>query len=188
MTTATSERGAISPQVETIPAAPTASTAPTSADKVFAALRITLGLVFLWAFVDKLFGLGFATASEAAWVNGGSPTFGFLTFGTAGPLAGFYQGIAGAAWADWLFMIALLGLGVALTLGIGLRVAAVAGTVLMAMMFAAALPPENHPFLTYHVIYALAMIGFALADNGRVWGLGGVWQDTALVRRVPALA
>ena len=40
----------------------------------FAALRIVLGFTFLWAFVDKLFGLGYATPSERSWINGGSPT------------------------------------------------------------------------------------------------------------------
>ena len=37
-----------------------------------AVARIALGWTFLWAFVDKLFGLGFATAAEDAWINGGS--------------------------------------------------------------------------------------------------------------------
>ncbi len=36
---------------------------------------------------------------------------------------------------DWLFMLGLLGVGLALLLGIGLRVAAVSGTVLFAMLW-----------------------------------------------------
>lgn len=44
---------------------------------------------------------------------------------------------AGAAWADWTFMLGLLGIGVALASGIALRVAAAAGTVMMALMWAA---------------------------------------------------
>ena len=36
------------------------------ARRVFAALRIVLGFVFFWAFLDKLFGLGYATPSERA--------------------------------------------------------------------------------------------------------------------------
>lgn len=42
-------------------------------------LRILVGFTFFWAFIDKLFGLGFATPSERAWINGGSPTTGYLT-------------------------------------------------------------------------------------------------------------
>ena len=58
---------------------------------------------------------------DAAWIHGGSPTEGFLTFGADGPFKGFYHSIAGAAWADWLFMLGLLGIGLALTFGVGMR-------------------------------------------------------------------
>ena len=72
-----------------------------------AAIRLSLGWVFLWAFLDKTFGLGHETAGKDAWVNGGSPTKGFLAFAAAGPFEGMYHQIAGQAWADWLFMIGL---------------------------------------------------------------------------------
>jgi len=39
------------------------------------------------------------------------PTLGFLKFATKGPLADVYQSFAGAAWADWLFMVGLAGIG-----------------------------------------------------------------------------
>jgi thiosulfate dehydrogenase (quinone) large subunit len=186
MTVATKRE--VAADATTIPAVEAGTVSSDKAKYVFGALRITVGLIFLWAFADKLFGLGFATPAESAWINGGSPTFGFLSFGTAGPLAGFYGAIAGAAWADWLFMIGLGGIGVAMTLGIGLRIAAVTGTLLVLMMWSASLPPENNPVITYHFVYALAFIGFALADAGKWVGLGGKWQETALVRRFPVLA
>src|SRR4051794_38019142 len=81
---------------------------------VWAAARLALGWVFVWAFVDKLFGLGHETTSKQAWIHGGSPTKGFLAHGATGPFQGFYHDIAGAAWADWLFMLGLAGIGVAL--------------------------------------------------------------------------
>ena len=74
--------------------------------------RLSIGFVFLWAFVDKLFGFGFATPSERAWINGGSPTSGFLSV-VEGPFKGFFNGMAGYAWADWLIMVGLSGIGVA---------------------------------------------------------------------------
>ena len=52
-----------------------------------AAIRLSIGWVFLWAFLDKAFGLGHETPAKDAWVNGGSPTKGFLSFATAGPFA-----------------------------------------------------------------------------------------------------
>ena len=54
-----------------------------------AVARILMGFYFLWAFIDKTFGLGFATPAERAWVGGGSPTTGFLTNATTeSPFAG----------------------------------------------------------------------------------------------------
>ncbi len=158
-----------------------------TARKVLALARISIGWVFLWAFLDKLFGLGFATASEDAWIEGGSPTFGFLEFGTSGPLAEFFQSFAGAAWADWLFMIGLLGIGLALMLGIGVRIAAVTGATLLVLMWAATLLPEQNPFMDDHLVYALVLVGLALSDNGETWGFGRSWKQTTLVQRFPFL-
>lgn len=67
------------------------------------------------------FGLGLATERADAWVNGGSPTTGYLNFATEGKtFHNFFASLAGPA-ADWLFMAGLLAIGVALTLGIGMR-------------------------------------------------------------------
>jgi len=74
-----------------------------------AVARVALGWTFLWAFLDKTFGLGFATERTDAWVNGGSPTYGFLNFATEGKVFhDFFAGLAGPA-ADWLFMAGLVG-------------------------------------------------------------------------------
>ncbi len=154
---------------------------------VFAGLRIALGWIFLWAFLDKLFGLGHETAAAKAWINGGSPTTGFLAKGTAGPFAEFYQGLAGAAWADWLFMAGLLGIGVALIAGIGIRVAAVAGGLLMVLMWTAVLPPANNPFMDDHLIYAGVLAALALVKAGDTLGLGKIWASVPLVKRAPWL-
>src|ERR1044072_1320309 len=45
----------------------------------FASLRLLTGFAFLWAFLDKTFGLGYATPSGKGWIDGGSPTKGFLS-------------------------------------------------------------------------------------------------------------
>jgi hypothetical protein len=67
-----------------------------------AALRLALGWTFLWAFLDKAFGMGYSTSSESAWINGGSPTSGFLAYATSGPFSGFYQDLAGNSAVDAL--------------------------------------------------------------------------------------
>ena len=165
---------------------------------VAAATRLALGWIFLWAFLDKTFGLGFATGSNpdtgtvdrfgpAAWIQEGSPTRGFLKFGTKGPLAEFYQGFAGAAWADWLFMIGLAGIGMAFILGIGMRIATFSGVLLLLLMWTAALWPDNNPFMDDHIIYALVMVLLLLVDAGKTFGLGRVWERVGLVQRFPVL-
>ena len=82
---------------DTSPRRPPPRTPPptTFARRALALLRIGFGLTFLWAFFDKLFALGYATGrledgsvdrfGDAAWINGGSPTEGFLKFGADGP-------------------------------------------------------------------------------------------------------
>ena len=174
-----------------------ASRLTTPARAVLAVLRIAFGLTFLWAFFDKLLALGFATGraedgtidrfGDAAWIHGGSPTNGFLAFGADGPFKEFYNSIAGAAWADWLFMLALLGIGVALTFGIGMRFAGVAGGVLYLMMWSVALPPANNPVLDEHILGAITVVALALVNAGDTWGLGHWWSKTETVERYPVL-
>ena len=172
---------------------PTPGTAPA---KALAVLRIATGLIFLWAFLDKLFGLGYATAAERAWINGGSPTKGFLSGVEVGPFDTAFQSIAGAGWANWLFMLGLAGIGIAVTLGIGLRVSAVAGSVMMLLMWLAEFPLDrftaagepsmsNNPIIDYHIIYAIALVVAALTYAGHTWGLGRWWASLPFVQRQP---
>jgi thiosulfate dehydrogenase [quinone] large subunit len=154
---------------------------------VLAGLRLALGWVFLWAFIDKLFGLGFATEAKNAWIDGGSPTKGFLGNAVSGPFEGFYHSFAGAAWADWLFMIGLAGIGIALIAGIGMRIAAVAGSVLLVAMWSAVLPPENNPFMDDHLVYAGVLVVLALTAAGDTLGLGRYWSGLPIVQRLPWL-
>ena len=166
-----------------------------TARKALAVLRVAFGLTFLWAFADKLFALGFHTGvnadgvtdrfGPAAWIHGGSPTTGFLKFGVPenNPFHGFFTGMAGQAWADWLFMAGLLGIGIALTLGIGMRIAAAAGALLYAMMWAASLPLENNPVIDDHVLGAISVVALAALLAGDTWGFGQRWARTGMVRR-----
>jgi thiosulfate dehydrogenase [quinone] large subunit len=168
-----------------------------NARRAIAALRILFGLTFLWAFFDKLFALGFATGladngsrdyfGPAAWIHGGSPTLGFLKFGADGPLQGFYNSIAGAGWADWLFMLGLLGIGLALTFGFTIRIATVAAGVLYLMMWSVVLPPANNPLLDDHILGLATMVVLGLTLAGDTWGVGARWARTTLVRRYPFL-
>lgn len=173
-------------------------TTPKSGANIWGLARIALGLEFLWAFFDKLIGLGYATCRVAdtnaidvmcnkAWLNGGSPTNGFLKFGTSGPFADFYQGLAGNTFIDWLFMLGLLGIGLGLVFGIGMRLATASGALLLLMMWSAALWPENNPVLDEHLIYALLLIGLWRVNDQQALGFGPQWRQSALVKRYPIL-
>jgi thiosulfate dehydrogenase [quinone] large subunit len=151
-----------------------------------AAIRLSIGFIFLWAFFDKLIGLDKATPSENAWLNGGSPTTGYLS-GVEGPFGSTFQSMAGNAWADWLFMAGLLGIGAALVLGIGMRIAALSGGLLLAFMWAASLPLANNPFMDDHLIYAMTLALLAALYAGDTLGLGRMWSRIPIVERHPIL-
>jgi thiosulfate dehydrogenase [quinone] large subunit len=159
-----------------------------------AILRIATGFVFLWAFLDKTFGLHYSTPSARAWINGGSPTKGFLSSVEVGPFTSTFHSIAGDTWANWLFMLGLLGIGVALIFGVALRVTALAGVAMMASMWLAEFPLAQHtstgqptgsvnPLVDYHVIYAIGLIVLAATYAGNTWGLGKFWARLPFVNR-----
>ena len=151
---------------------------------IWGLLRLGMGWTFLWAFFDKLLGLGYATTSEGAWINGGSPTFGFLNFASKGPLAESYQSIAGNAVIDWLFMLGLIAIGLPLMLGVGVKLAGYTGVAMLALMYTAGfILPENNPFLDEHIIYAVIVIGLIVVPSGHWLGLGNFWTGTRLVRK-----
>lgn len=151
------------------------------------ALRILMGWTMLWAFLDKVFGLGFTTAAEKSWLDGVSPTLGFLKFATKGPFDGLFQAMAGNAVVDWLFMLGLLLIGLAMIVGIGVRIAGWSGAVLMLLMWLAVLPPEHNPVIDEHVIQLVVFLLLAVKCSGHTLGLGKWWTQTALVKKYPVL-
>lgn len=166
----------------TIPATTTQALHPEPAPWGFTALgivRILLGFTFLWAFLDKLFGLGFSTPTERAWLNGGSPTSGFLggSIEAGNPFAEFWTfWLSLNPFTDTLFMLGLLGIGVALLLGVGMRIAAVSGTAMYLLMYLAAFPMTTNPLYDDHVIMAAVLIAMAGLAAGDHVGLGRRWR------------
>ena len=154
-------------------------------------LRLALGFEFLWAFLDKTFGLGYATASKNAWINGGSPTKGFLGGANVGPFQGVFRSLSGVAGMDWLFMIGLLGIGVALILGVAIRPAAVSGALLLLLMWAAVWVPakiaggqpsgSTNPIVDDHII---GIFGLIVLAGLATWGAGYFGRKWASLRVV----
>jgi len=153
---------------------------------IWAGLRLVLGWTMFWAFLDKLFGL-YPTSPSAAWVSGVSPTAGFLRYATSGPLAGFYSGLAGNVMVDVLFMVALFAIGMALLLGIGMKIAGYSGAILMLILWSTNLPPAYNPIVDEHIFYAIALLGMAHVKAGQWLGLGKWWANLDIVKKYPIL-
>lgn len=162
-----------------------------------AAARIGTGFIFLWAFLDKTFGLHYSTGAPTSdgspvslsWIDGGTPSQGFMKFASVGPFKDFFADIASPA-TDWLFMLGMLGVGVAVMLGIGLRIAAVSGSLIMLLMWVAEWPlleGSTNPVMDYHVVYAFVLIISAVTLAGDTWGLGRRWAALPLVQQQPWL-
>lgn len=143
--------------------------------------RIAIGWIFLWSFLDKTFGL-MATDAGSSWLSGASPTAGFLQYATRGPFAALFQAMAGIAIVDWLFMMGLLGIGIALILGVATRVACWSGIAMMALMWLAVLPPEHNPVVDKHIVYILLLLILMTADSGKYIGLGKWWEKQDFIK------
>jgi len=153
---------------------------------IWVTLRILMGWLFLWPFLDKTLGLGFSTPPDRAWIAGGSPTTGYLS-SASGPFAPIFQAMAGSPVVDFLYMAALLLIGLALLSGIGVRIAGYGGTAMVLMMWLSHLPPATNPLIDQHIIYAVLLVGLATVRAGQWFGLGRLW-GRLWSGRVPALA
>ena len=131
-----------------------------------ALLRIGLGLLYLWAFLSQGFGITYANSTtdattgkveygwhfdvdaDAGWISSGfthSPTAGYVDK-AHGPTAWVVQKLpTGLDDFGWIF--ALGGLGIALTLGICMRIAGIGGFLLNVIIWFAGFPPSSNPLI-----------------------------------------
>lgn len=161
-------------------------------------LRLVIGWTFLWAFLDKLLALGFSTGrdpetdvvdrfGDAAWINDGNPTLGFLSFAADGPFKDFYNEIAGDTWTNWAFMLGLAAIGISFMSGTFMRLGTIAGVAMYVLMWSVVLPPDNNPIIDDHILGAAAVLVVGLFHGGRYLGLGRWWERLEIVRRYPIL-
>lgn len=162
--------------------------------------RIAIGWVFLWAFLDKLFGLGFSTCRttaedgsftieamcDSAWLSGARITEGYLVYAgnPNSPFHDFFVDLGGQAWTDWPFMLGLAGVGLALVLGIGTRVGLLAGSAMLFMMYLTQMLPSTNPFLDEHIVYIIALLAVVpLEVRYQAIGLGTWWKKLGVVQK-----
>ena len=141
-------------------------------------LRIIIGFIWLWAFLDKLIGLGFSTSPQKSWLAGNSPTAGFLKFGTnpESPFASVYIELAKySTLLDPFYMAMLLFVGISLITGIMVRPGSIAGIIFVLS-------------IDDHIIYAIIFLMFIFTNAGIYgWSLGRRYQKISLVQKYPIL-
>jgi len=170
---------------------------PRAGAVVLALLRIGLGLLYLWAFVSQGFGITYANTDKSApagasidygwhfdvdtsrgWISSGfshSPTAGYVD-SMHGPLAFIPQDLP-TGLDDFGWMFAIGGLGVALTLGIGMKIAGWGGFALNLLIWFSSFPPTSNPLLDgEHMAFALSLLLLMFLHAGNYWGLGRWWS------------
>jgi thiosulfate dehydrogenase [quinone] large subunit len=152
--------------------------------------RIVIGIIFLWAGLDKV-------------VNGdgkGGPftAAGFLKFGTNGtlgwpfvsgtpadgtvfnPTHDFWAGLAGGGMMpliNVLVVVGEVGIGLALILGIATRFASLMGTLMMLLFFFAAWD-YAYGIVNQHLTYAVATFGLGVIGAGNYYGLDAMFAKS----------
>jgi len=123
---------------------------------------------------------------ERAWVNGGAVTEGYLVYGgnVNSPFHDFFVNLGGERWTDWFFMLGLLGVGLALMLGIGTKVGAYSAGLMLFFMYLTQMPTVTNPVLDEHLIYILAVFAIVWVElKYQAIGLGKIWRKIPLVQK-----
>ena len=84
-------------------------------------------------------------------------------------------------------MLGLLLIGLALILGIGVKIAGYSGALMMLLIWLALLLPKHNPILDEHIIYLVVLLGLTIVKSGQWFGLGKQWANTKIVKKYPIL-
>jgi thiosulfate dehydrogenase (quinone) large subunit len=146
--------------------------------------RFVIGVIFLWAGLEKAVGTGLGTWNAD----------GFLQFGTNGslgwpfvtgevaegtvfnPTHAFWAGLVGTSASDvikYLVPLGQIGIGVSLILGLFTRFGAAMGTLMMLFFFVAAWDFE-FGIVNQHLTYAVVTFGLAVIGAGNYYGLDAI--------------
>ncbi len=138
-------------------------------------MRFTMGWIFAYAGFHKLI-TGFSAS-------------GYLANGTQGPLTGWFHSLASNPTAlnviDPLVTWGEILIGLALVFGVLTRWALLWGAVMMFLFYISAWPPENNPFMEYHLVYIVLFGILGALGAGRIVGLDHLIERLPLVKRIP---
>lgn len=154
-------------------------------------LRLVIGYVLLSAGLGKL--------AEGGWTNPGAWTAeDYLVHGVAdtNPLEGLFLFFAEHLWLiDPMVMWTQILIGLALVLGLFVRLAALGGAMQMLLFWMGAweggllagLPVANGYVIDSSFVYALLLFGLGAVGAGRILGLDAKLEETAIVQQNPWL-
>jgi thiosulfate dehydrogenase [quinone] large subunit len=146
-----------------------------------AVLRIGVGIIFLWAGLEKVIGGGgeWSAAGFLGHATSGSMGWPFVTGGVAegtifNPTQSFWAGLAENSTAmtviNFLVPWGQIGIGVSLILGLLTRFGAAMGTLMMLFFFVAAWDFE-FGIVNQHLTYALVTFFLGYIGSGNFFGL-----------------
>lgn len=152
-----------------------------------ASVRMIIGFMLLWAFFDKMFGLGMRTQPGMGMIDGGSPTAYYLAYEAHGIFEGIWNALAGNAVVDILLMFGLLAVGLGMILGIASRLSTIGIVIMMVLMYSLSVPPLDNPLFDYHVVYALVSLAVLWFGGYKVLSLRLKWDGLPVIRDHPIL-
>lgn len=147
--------------------------------------RIAIGVIFLWASLEKIIGEGLGTWSAKEFLlsaTDGSLGWPFYTGTVAAgtvfnPTHDIWVALAGNETAmtviGYLVPLGQLGIGVALILGLLTRFGAAMGTLMMLFFFVAAWDFQ-FGIVNQHLTYAVVTLALGIVGAGNYYGLDGV--------------
>ncbi len=151
-----------------------------------AAFRILMGWIFLWAFLDKLLGLGFQTPAGSGMVDGGSPSS-FVIYAGGGVFFDLFKSVAGNFFVDLLLMAGLLGLGAVLVLGIAPKVTTALTIIFLLVMYCVHVPPVDNPIVDHRIVFIAGMLAVYWLGGFDKLSLNGWWKNAVFVEKFPIL-
>jgi len=143
-----------------------------------AIVRIAIGVIFLWAGLEKVLGVeGWSAAGFLGHATGGSLGWPFVAAGTEGPFnptVDFWVGLSTNETAMSVINVLVpygqLGIGVSLILGLFTRFGTTMGTLMMLAFFVAAWDFE-FGIVNQHLAYAFVTFLLGYLGAGNYYGL-----------------
>jgi thiosulfate dehydrogenase [quinone] large subunit len=167
------------------PDTPAAAAAPTDPLVRFGVvpLRLFLAVTFIYAGIQKITDAGFLNAGATTYI--GHQLSGFATRSPIGGLLD-WLGQNVAVEIGLFIIVAELGVGLGVLLGLWTRACAVVGAAISVLLFLSATWDVQPYFLGSDSLYAVAWVTIALVGDGDVWVPGRRWLQRRRGESAPA--